>query len=73
MALIALPALSGGQYVTLISPIFVFVLMTYISGVRMLEARADRKWGADADYQKYKLRTPVLWMKPPMAPGEGLD
>ncbi|MAI52775.1 MAG: hypothetical protein CMP96_00305 [Gammaproteobacteria bacterium] len=73
MALIALPALSGGQYVTLISPIFVFVLMTYISGVRMLEARADRKWGADPDYQQYKLRTPVLWMKPPKATDAALD
>jgi len=65
MALIAFPALQGGQYATLISPIFVFVLMTYISGVRMLEARADRKWGDDKAYQDYKARTPVLWLKPP--------
>ena len=65
MALIAFPALQGGQYATLISPIFVFVLMTYISGVRMLEARADRKWGDDKTYQDYKARTPVLWLKPP--------
>jgi len=65
MALIAFPALQGGQYATLISPIFVFVLMTYISGVRMLEARADRKWGDDKSYQDYKARTPVLWLKPP--------
>ena len=65
MALIAFPALQGGQYATLISPIFVFVLMTYISGVRMLEAQADRKWGDDKTYQDYKARTPVLWLKPP--------
>ncbi|MDA0761402.1 MAG: DUF1295 domain-containing protein [Proteobacteria bacterium] len=65
MALIAFPALQGGQCATLISPIFVFVLMTYISGVRMLEARADRKWGDDKTYQDYKARTPVLWLKPP--------
>jgi hypothetical protein len=28
----------------------------------MLEARADKKWGHDEDYKKYKSNTPVLWL-----------
>ena len=65
IALIAYPVLQGLQHFALISPIFVFVLMNYVSGVRMLEARADRKWGREAAYQAYKDRTPALLMKKP--------
>jgi steroid 5-alpha reductase family enzyme len=64
IAMAALPMLEGWQLVTLISPVFVFVLLTRISGVRMLEARADRKWGQDDDYQSYCRRTPVLLLNP---------
>lgn len=65
MAIMVLPALSGLQYATLISPIFVFVLLTRVSGVPMLERRADKKWGGQADYEQYKQDTPVLMMSPP--------
>jgi steroid 5-alpha reductase family enzyme len=64
IAVIAYPALSGWQLVTLISPVFVYLLLTRISGVPMLERRADRRWGDDPDYQAYKARTPVLWPVP---------
>ena len=65
IALVALPALSGWQLATLISPIFVFVLLNYVSGVRMLEASADKRWGSDPEYQAYKTRTSVLIPLPP--------
>jgi steroid 5-alpha reductase family enzyme len=65
IALIALPVLTGWQYVTLVSPLFVYVLLTQISGVGMLERRADRAWGEDPDYQAYKETTPVLFPRPP--------
>ncbi len=65
VALIAVPHLSGWQYLTLISPIFVFVLLNYISGVKMLEVRANRRWGDDPQYRNYKARTPVLFPRPP--------
>ncbi len=65
IALIALPVLSGWQYLTLISPIFVVVLLTRISGIPMLERRADRAWGADPVYQQYKQATPILIPRPP--------
>jgi steroid 5-alpha reductase family enzyme len=65
IALIALPSLSGWQYVTLISPLFVFLLITRVSGVPPLESRAEERWGNDPDYQAYKARTPVLFPCPP--------
>ena len=67
VALIALPVLSGWQYVTLISPVFVVMLLTRISGIPMLEARADKRWGDDSAYQAYKARTAVLIPRPPKA------
>ena len=60
IAVIALPVLSGWQWVTLISPVFVFLLRTRVSGVPMLEKRADKEWGGQDEYEAYKERTPVL-------------
>ena len=64
VAIIALPILRGWQWVTLISPVFVTVLLTRISGVPLLEKRADEKWGGQEDYEAYKERTPVLIPRP---------
>ena len=61
IALIALPALAGWQYVTLISPLFVYLLLTRISGIPPLESRAEERWGNDPEYRDYKARTPVLF------------
>ncbi len=60
IAIMALPVLSGWRWVTLISPVFVVVLLTRVSGVPMLEARAEKRWGDDEDYQEYTRNTPVL-------------
>jgi steroid 5-alpha reductase family enzyme len=65
IALIALPALSGWQYVTLISPLFVYLLLTRVSGVPILEKRAEERWGDEAGFQAYRARTPVLFPRPP--------
>jgi len=65
VTIIALPVLSGWQWVTLISPVFITLLLTRISGVPMLEARADEKWGGQPDYEAYKANTPVLIPRPP--------
>ena len=65
IAVIAIPDLIGWQYLTLISPLFVIVLLTFISGVRLLEARADKQWGDDPEYQAYKRSTPTLMLWKP--------
>ena len=62
IAVMSFSSLEGWQYLTLISPIFTYILLVYVSGVRMLEARADLKWGHDENYKKYKSNTPVLWL-----------
>jgi steroid 5-alpha reductase family enzyme len=60
VTIIALPVLQGWQWIALISPIFVTLLLTRVSGVPLLEKKADQKWGGQADYEIYKKNTPVL-------------
>ncbi len=60
VAIIALPVLQGWQWVALISPLFVTLLLTRVSGVPLLENKADKKWGGQEDYESYKKKTPVL-------------
>jgi steroid 5-alpha reductase family enzyme len=69
MALVAVPVLQGWQWIALISPVFVTVLLTTISGVPPLEKQADERWGGQEDYEDYKRRTPVLIPKPPTRKG----
>ena len=70
VAIIALPVLQGWQWFTLISPIFVTLLLTKVSGIPLLEQRADKKWGGQPDYESYKANTPVLI---PSRPKEKLE
>jgi steroid 5-alpha reductase family enzyme len=49
------------KYFALISPIFTYLLLVYISGVRMLEDRANKKWGHLEEYKKYRKETPALF------------
>ena len=65
MAIIALPVLSGAQWFCLVSPVFVFVLLRYISGVNLSHEIGDERWGDDTDYRKYRENTPVLILKAP--------
>lgn len=65
IAVIAAPALSGWQYLTLVSPLFVTLLLTKVSGIPLLEARGRRNWGDDPDYRDHLARTPVLVPRPP--------
>jgi steroid 5-alpha reductase family enzyme len=63
IAVISLPSLSGLQYITLISPIFTYVLLVHVSGVRMLEARGQKKWGHLEEYKAYQKSTSMLFPK----------
>ena len=60
VAIIAIPVLQGWQWVAMISPIFVTLLLTRVSGIPLLENKADKKWGGQEDYEAYKKNTPVL-------------
>lgn len=65
VAVAAAPSLSGAQFATLVSPAFVALLLTKVSGVPLLERRADRRWGDDPSYRAYRDSTPVLVPRPP--------
>lgn len=68
VALIALPALGGWRWVTLVSPVFVWLLLTRVSGIPLLERQAAQRWGDDPAWQAYRTRTPALWPRPPRRP-----
>jgi len=65
IAIMAVPVLSGWRWAMLISPIFVVLLLTRVSGIPMLEVRAEKRWGEESEYQEYTSRTPVLIPRPP--------
>ncbi len=57
-------SLKGIGYMShLISPLFVYALLSKGSGIPLLERSADKKWGSESGYQEYKNKTPVLFPK----------
>lgn len=58
-------AYTGGEWIAAISPAFVTLLLVGVSGIPLLEARADARWGTDPAYQAWKQATPVLIPRPP--------
>ncbi|MDE0830008.1 MAG: DUF1295 domain-containing protein [Vicinamibacterales bacterium] len=65
VAVVAFPVLTGWQYVTLVSPLFVYILLTRVSGIPLLEARGQQKWGDRVEYRAYVEKAPVLFPRPP--------
>ena len=63
IALMSLSSLNGLEYLTLISPVFIYILLVYISGIRMLEDSGRKKWGHLEGYKNYISRTPKLFMR----------
>jgi len=63
VAVISFSSLEGLQLITLISPVFTYLLLVYVSGVRMLEDMNDKKWGNNEEYVNYKKNTPMLFLK----------
>ncbi|MEM8609366.1 MAG: DUF1295 domain-containing protein [Myxococcota bacterium] len=70
VAIIASSTLHGWQWVTMVSPVFVAFLLLRLSGVPILERRADERWGGQEDYERYKRQTPVLLPRPPSFGGD---
>ena len=63
VAVMSFSSLSGIEYLTLISPIFTYLLLVKISGVRMLEGRGQKTWGQDEEYIAYMKNTPMVMLK----------
>jgi len=61
ITVMAIDVVAGWQWMAIITPVFVFWLLRFVSGVPLLEKRADDKWGRVTDYEAYKQRTPILF------------
>ena len=61
IAIFGVACFDGLEMVAWISPIFVYLLLTKVSGVPILDRRALENWGEDPDYQRYRENTPVLF------------
>ena len=55
--------LEGFEWVAWVSPIFVYLLLTKVSGIPILDRRALSKWGDDPGYQAYRERVPAIFPK----------
>jgi steroid 5-alpha reductase family enzyme len=56
--------MQGPQYLSAVSPLFVWFLLRHVSGVPILEKQALKKWGSDPAFQSYVQNTPLLWPFP---------
>ena len=63
VSVISFSSLSDWQYITLISPIFTYLLLVHISGVRILESNGKKKWGHLKNYNEYIDKTHMLLFK----------
>jgi len=63
ISVMSFSSLENLQFFTLISPIFVYFLLVYVSGVRMLEDSGKKKWGHLDSYKKYINNTPTIFFK----------
>ncbi len=60
---IALPGIllfDGVAWLYFLGPVFITVLLLFVSGIPLLEKSADRKWGNDESYIRYKKTTSLL-------------
>jgi steroid 5-alpha reductase family enzyme len=61
ISVMSLDFLVGKQiYAAISSPVFTFILLNYVSGVRLLELRGNKKWGHEEAYKEYVKKTPKL-------------
>jgi steroid 5-alpha reductase family enzyme len=61
----AVPFLEGWAYAVVIGPVFITLLLLFVSGIPLLERSADAKYGDDPAYREYKRRTSILVPLPP--------
>lgn len=63
--IMAIPVLQGWAWLVVISPIFVFLLLTKVSGINLQMKQGLERWGDDPEYREYLANTPALIPMPP--------
>ena len=61
IACFGISCFTGLERFAWISPIFIYLLLTKLSGIPILDRRALEKWGDDVEYQKYRDNTHALF------------
>ncbi|MGA9762738.1 MAG: DUF1295 domain-containing protein [Gaiellaceae bacterium] len=61
----AVPFLDGAAFAVAIGPLFLTLLLLFVSGIPPLERSAEARYGADPAYREYKRRTSILLPLPP--------
>jgi len=61
----AVPVLHGPAFAVVIGPVFITVLLLFVSGIPLVERSADEKYGSDDAYRDYKRQTSILVPLPP--------
>lgn len=62
--------LEGAEWLVIIGPIFLTLLLLFVSGIPLLEESADKKFGSVVEYQHYKRTTSPLLPLPPTVYGK---
>ncbi len=56
----AIPYLSGWNWLSIVSPIYISTLLLFVTGIPPLEKHHQEKYGSNPDYQKYLKSTHLL-------------
>ena len=59
-AVLASSCFRGSQYLAVLSPVAIYLLISRVSGIPLLEKSGLKKWGEMAEYQRYLRDTPEL-------------
>ncbi len=59
------PFLDGAAFAVVIGPVFITLLLLFVSGIPLLERSAEAKYGHDPSYREYRRRTSILVPLPP--------
>ncbi|WMV22112.1 hypothetical protein MTR67_015497 [Solanum verrucosum] len=59
------PVLVGAEWLVVFGPVFITLLLLFVSGIPLLEAPGDKKFGNVAAYRSYKRKTSPLILLPP--------
>lgn len=61
----ALPSLSGLDHLAVLGPVFITLLLLFVSGIPLLEKAAAIRYAGRADYAAYRASTSILVPLPP--------
>ncbi|XP_058080038.1 uncharacterized protein LOC131228190 isoform X2 [Magnolia sinica] len=64
------PVLEGAEWLVVLGPIFLTLLLLFVSGIPLLEESADKKFGSVREYQLYKKTTSPVIPLPPVVYGK---